>query len=588
MNTAVTEQLVTVARAARAAGHGSRGAIYQKACSELGMSYATLQRKLKEITVTDKRKKRTDAGQTALTREDALMISALLKESFRKNGKKLMSVDRAIEILRSNEQIKAEYLDEETGEIRPLSVSTVHRALRTYGLHPDQLNAPAPVTELQSLHPNHVWQIDASLCTLYYLSNGLQGMAPEVYYKNKPGNIERISANRVWRYVITDHTSGWLYVEYVLGAESGENLCSVLINAMQERDGQDIMHGIPRKLMLDPGAANTAGMTKNLCHALGIELIVNKVGNARAKGQVENANNLVETQLEPGLKLQCVNGLDALNDIARKWRIHFNATQIHGRTGKTRHAAWMMIKPDQLIKAPSLEICRELAVAQPESRKVSPTLQISFGGKQYDVSTVPNVMVGEKIMVTRNPWRDDAAQVVLFDEDGREVFHVVNEIQKNEFGFREDAAVIGESFKRHADTPAQKAANEIEQLVTETDSVTAAEAFRKAKKLPFGGKIDPFKHIDETTLPTFLPRRGTEHGLATPKIEFPPLSHVEAAKQLRQLLAAAGHEWTADTFAWLQQRYPESVPQEDLDAIVGQLTRKDIQQTLLKVVGGQL
>ena len=106
--------------------------------------------------------------------------------------------------------------------------------------------------------------------------------------------------------------------------------------------------------------------------------------------------------------------------------------------------------------------------------------------------------------------------------------------------------------------------------------------------MPFGGKIDPFKHIDETTLPTFLPRRGTEHGLATPKIEFPPLSHVEAAKQLRQLLAAAGHEWTADTFAWLQQRYPESVPQEDLDAIVGQLTRKDIQETLLKVVGGQL
>lgn len=588
MNAALTEQLVTVARAARCAGHGNRGAIYKKACSELGISYATLRRKIKEITVTDKRKKRSDAGQTSLTREDALMISSLLKESFRKNGKQLLSVDRALAILRSNGQIKAEYLDEETGEVRQFSVSTIHRALRTYGLHPDQLNVPAPVTELQSLHPNHVWQIDASLCTLYYLSNGLQGMSAEVYYKNKPGNIERISANRVWRYVITDHTSGWLYVEYVLGAESGENLCSVLINAMQERAGQDIMHGIPRKLMLDPGAANTAGMTKNLCHALGIELIVNKVGNARAKGQVENANNLVETQLEPGLKLQCVNGLDALNDIARKWRIHFNATQIHGRTGKTRHAAWMMIKPDQLIKAPSLEICRELAVAQPESRKVSPTLQISFGGKQYDVSTVPGVMVGEKVMVTRNPWRDDAAQVVLFDEDGREVFHVVNEIQKNEFGFREDAAVIGESFKRHADTPAQKALNEIEQLVTETDSVTAAEAFRKAKKLPFGGKIDPFKHIDEATLPTFLPRRGIEHGLATPKIEFPPLSHVEAAKQLRQLLTAEGHDWTADTFAWLQQRYPESVPQEDLETIVLQLTRKEITQTPLKIVGGQL
>jgi hypothetical protein len=109
-----------------------------------------------------------------------------------------------------------------------------------YGLHPDQLLAPAPVTELASRHPNHVWQIDASLCTLYCLGNGakgLQGMEGQVYYKNKPGNLERVSANRVWRYVVTDHASGWLYVEYVLGAESGENLCSVFINAMQERGG---------------------------------------------------------------------------------------------------------------------------------------------------------------------------------------------------------------------------------------------------------------------------------------------------------------------------------------------------------------
>lgn len=588
MNAALTERLVAIAQAARGAAHGGRGAIYRKACKELGMSYATLQRKLKEVCVRPERKKRKDAGQTSLSRKEALKIAALLKESLRKNGKQLMSVGRALEILRSNGQIRAEYVDTETGEIRPLSESTVHRALRQYGLHPDQLNAPAPVTELQSLHPNHVWEIDASLCTLYYLSNGVQGMPAEVYYKNKPANSERIAANRVWRYVITDHTSGWLYVEYVLGAESGENLCHVLINAMQERAGQDIMHGVPKMLMLDPGAANTAGMTKNLCHALGIVLQVNKPGNARAKGQVENANELVETQLEPGLKLQCVNGLDALNDIARRWRIHFNATRIHSRTGRTRHAVWMTIRPDQLVKAPSMEICRELAVAQPESRKVSPTLQISFGGKHYDVSSVPGIMVGEKVMVTRNPWREDAAQIVLVDENGREVFHVVHEIERNEYGFRTDAAIIGESYKRHAETPTQKAAAEIEKLVTETDRSTDAEQARKTGKLPFGGKIDPFRHIDETSLPSWLPRRGTAHALAMPKVEFPPLSHVEAAKQLRQRLAANGYEWTAETFAWLRQRYPESVPQSELDGIVTRLTRQsDTPVSPLKVSGGR-
>ena len=47
------------------------------------------------------------------------------------------------------------------------------------------------------------------------------------------------------------------------GRRSGsENLCSVLINAMQERGGADVLHGVPKILYLDPGSANTAGVTK--------------------------------------------------------------------------------------------------------------------------------------------------------------------------------------------------------------------------------------------------------------------------------------------------------------------------------------
>jgi hypothetical protein len=132
---------------------------------------------------------------------------------------------------------------------------------------------------------------------------------------------------------------------------------------------------------------------------------------------------------------------------------------------------------------------------------------VSFQRREYDVSTVPGVMVGEKVMITRNPWRDDAAQVVL-----------VGEVQKTEFGFSTDAARIGESYKRHADTPAQTVLKEIEQLVTGADSLAAAEAARKAKSLPFGGRLDPYKHIDDTTLPTYLPRRGTAHDLVAPKV----------------------------------------------------------------------
>ncbi|MET0264963.1 MAG: integrase [Duganella sp.] len=579
MSAVLNEQLVAVAHAARNAGHGAKGAIYAQACKNLGLSYATLQRKLKTVAVSAPRKRRSDAGHSALTRAEAMLVSALLMESTRKNGKRLYAVADAMTALRANGMIRADQVNAETGEVMPLSPSTVQRALRMYGLHPDQLLAPAPVTELASQHPNHVWQIDASLCVLYYLkpaagqqANGLRVMDHAEFYKNKPRNVARIASDRVWSYEISDHASGWIYVEYVMGAESGENLCSVLINAMQERGGADLLHGVPRILMLDPGAANTAAMTRNLCRSLGIRLEVHKAGNARVTGQVENARNIIERKFEPGLKFQPVNGLDELNALARKWRMHFNATAVHGRHGKARSAMWQAIRAGELVKAPPVAVCRELAVATPESRKVTPKLRVSFLGREYDVASVPGVMVGEKLMITRNPWRSEAAQVVLTGADGREVFHVVAEVRKDAFGFAETAARIGESFSSHAATQAQHALAEIEQLLTGTGSPAEALAARRKGALALGGRLDPYKHIADTTLPSYLPRRGTAHGLQAPAVTSAPLSHVEVAKRLKPLLEAAGGAWTGERFQWLALRYPDGVPQEQFDELVAELT----------------
>ncbi len=591
MSAIQTERIVYYAQAARQAKHGEKGRIYEKACAELGMDISTLHAKIGKVAMKSPRKRREDAGQTALSREEAMIISGTLMASTRKNNKRLYSVEDAVVALRADGKIKAVGVDKSTGELRPLSISTIIRALRGYGLHPDQLLAPEPVTELRSLHPNHVWQIDASLCVLYYLKSdgkrnrGLQVMERDKFYKNKPKNLQSIEFDRVWSYEITEHSSSWIYAEYVLGAESGENLCNVLINAMQERGGADMLHGVPRILFMDPGSANTASMTKNLCKSLGIEMIAHKPGSARATGQVENARNIIERKFESGLSFFDVSSLEELNALAAKWRANFNATATHRRHGMTRSAAWMLIKQDQLIKAPSVEICRELAVSDPESRVVSPKLRVSFRGKEYDVSTVPGVMVQQKLLVTRNPWRMDAAQVVLTGEDGREVFHVVNEVQKDELGFSLGAATIGAEFKRHADTPAQTARKEIEQLVMGTTSQAETEAARKAKALPFGGTFNPYKYIDETELPTFMPRRGTEHDLAAPKIEFPPYSHVEAVKII---ISRIGDRWIpSQHYPWITQRYPQGVPHDAIDPIVAELTgpQAGLRQPL-RAVGG--
>jgi hypothetical protein len=85
-------------------------------------------------------------------------------------------VEKAINSLRDNGLIVSGRLDETTGEIVPLSASAIIRALRQYRLHPDQLRAPAPAVQLASRHPNHVWQLDASICVLYYLKNPAKGV----------------------------------------------------------------------------------------------------------------------------------------------------------------------------------------------------------------------------------------------------------------------------------------------------------------------------------------------------------------------------------------------------------------------------
>lgn len=584
MSAALTERLVHVGQAARVAGHGEKESIYQSAMQELGLSRATLLRKIKEVTMQPTRKQRSDAGVVALTLDEAKMIAALLIESMRRNNKRLMTIENAVRILRANGEIRCNYVDTTSGEVRPLSISAIARGLRAYSLHPDTLLAPAPAITLASKHPNHVWQIDASICVLYYLRKeaseqdaGLQVMAANDFYKNKPANLKKIENERVWRYAVTDHTSGAIYVEYVLGAESGQNLSNIFINAMQKRGTRDPFSGVPFMVMLDPGSANTGAVFRNLCRSLSVQVQINKPGNPRAKGQVEQAHNIIERQFEAGLKLRRANSLDELNAMAWQWMRAFNATSIHTRTGQSRFGVWCTIAADQYRIAPPVETCRELARSDPEKRDVSVKLTVSFRGKTFDVSSVPDVMVGEKLLIARNPWRADAAQVVLTDADGREVFQVIEAVQKDDYGFPLGSPKIGESYARHADTRAQTSAKDIEKMTMDAGSAEEVAAKRKDQALPFGGRIDPYKHIDNTPQPAYLPRAGTAMNIPNPaQVVIKPLTQMQAAVHMRAVL---GRAVTVEENQRIAQLYPEGVPEEALPDLAAKLRAGVMEET---------
>jgi hypothetical protein len=572
MSPAYIQQLIAVADAVEAAPHGEKEAIYQRACESLGKSRATLLAHLKRVAVRCPRKRRSDAGQVELLQEEAAILSAYLMEGYRKNNRKITSLKEAVEVLRANCKILAGCIDPDSGEIRYLSESAIANGLRAYALHPDQLRQATPHTRLQSLHPNHVWQVDASVCVVYYLPGGGTGMAEidqAVHYKNKPENLKAIEQFRVIRYVLADHASGLIRYRYYPHAESGVHTVSFLAWAMADKPGNDPFRGAPFIVMVDPGATS-GGLVRRFCERMGIELIVNKVKNARAKGSVEKANHIVETSFEQGLRYlaQRPRNFDEINKLAETFQIAWNYSKVHTRHGKPRLAMWLTITPAQLRTVPSADVLLSLATEEPIKRQVQGDLTVSFKNRTWDVSQVPGVMVKGDVFVHWHPFMADTAMAVVWGEDGREQHIALPEKKKNELGFFTDAAVIGQEHKAKPDTVADTNRKRIAQIAAGTATLDEAEKKRaKTDYTPFGGAIDPFAHLPKE-IPTMLKHRGTALDVNAPAVELIRMNLVQMAQWLRGRLQ---DEYQPEMLADLGRRFPEGATEPDLENVLADI-----------------
>jgi len=136
------------------APHGGKEEVLQRAMQHSGLSRATVYRQFVEIVGAKPRKQRSDAGKSALAHYEAYYIGAVLKEQAeqaRLNGGKF--------------SIRAKVLSKKTGEWEAVSITTILRALRRYGYHPEQWRtpkSPADIKPFASLPPDHVWKTQAA------------------------------------------------------------------------------------------------------------------------------------------------------------------------------------------------------------------------------------------------------------------------------------------------------------------------------------------------------------------------------------------------------------------------------------------
>lgn len=569
------EVIHQAARERAQAPHGKRGAIIESAASVLGLSvqrtHALVTEAGKALTLQAPRQRRSDAGNTALSDDELLQIVGLVMEA-RRAGKWELTLEAAIEMLHASGKISAR-----------LSPGRVSCLLRERGMHQKQLAAPKPSTRLRTEHPNQLWQIDASVCVLYRTPKGeLLLLEDGVHYKNKLENYTRVMADLLTRFVGTDHASGSVATRFYLGGETTENALNFLMWLMTPRTTAEgdaaPFHGVPFALYTDQGSAFKSGPFVNFCSVLGIKLLHHAPRNSRATGQVENAQNLVERGIESRLRFMDPLSItmDRLQALGELWMHWFNGTRRHSRHGMTRYAAWNLIEAHQLRHAPSMDVLRALPATMAKTRQVSDGMLVSFafkkmGSKDYDVRYVPGISPRQEVYVTVNPFELPAVRVGVTDrETGEIVWHQVEPVRNNRFGYDVEQPQPGESYRAMPDTPADKHRKAIAAQAYATEagpaSVEQSDAARRAKQAPYLEQFDPVADLMAAKVPAYMKRKGTELQASAPSLEEVRVSVAEACKRIRLELK---DDYDPGTYAWLSDRYgSEGVPQDVVKALI--------------------
>lgn len=566
-------QLTIIACELEALPHSQRSAFIDAQAARIAISKQTLYRWLQEkVGWVSGRKKRADAGSTAMQTEHLQAIGAMQKVSVRKNGKLILPMTVATSIAKEN------------GIEVPVSNSRVNQLLRQRRMAASQQAIDSPHVRMRSLHPNHTHQVDPSLCVLYYMHGKQAMMTDDKFYKNKLENYAKVKM-KVWRYVLTDHASALIIPWYVEAA--GENpgiLADFLIWAWSKQPGRDF-HGVPVNLIWDKGSANTAAGIKSLLDSLEVNHIAHTAGNARAKGSVEGSNNLVETQFESRLKFSPVDSVAALNAAALAWCNAYNANRIPGQDTRLRRPGlpvavarsdlWHLITAAQLRLLPDERICREFMRGKIETRKVRGDLTITFkhpqmpGRCSYDLTGCAGVNVGDSVQVSPLIYGDGLVVITVQRYDGEALHHKVEPISGfDRFGFQKDNPVFGENFKAKPKTATELAGDELDTsafgALPEKDMVKA-----KDKAVPFGGKIDAHQHLKDVELPAYLPRKGNEI-TSGHRFEEQPMTVIAAAKQLRTEL---GYLYSEFHLNYLKTNYSEGITPTQFDELIVQFNQ---------------
>lgn len=582
------EILVDARRRLEAAPHGHKGAIIDDLARQLGISPCRVRAHLQAAGWESGRRTRSDAGHSdVITDADVYALAEAITHSRRATGKFLVDIQLGVEILRDSGRIPA--------AAASASTATWARHLRRLRVAKVDLAAPSLATELDSLHPNHVHMVDASIGVLFYLDGGkmrfrqLDLMDP----KNKPALFAKAVTARLLliRWVMVDHYSGAITVDYrEASGERATDLADFLHYGWTDKgDRRWPVHGVPQILYADQGSAQKSALIQSLCDALDVRLLLHTSSHlrddaaaARATGAVEVANRIWESEFESRWRFAPpTGGLQEIRAQARDFCIRLNSDPQYKltRADRTRSQMWMDILPDQL-RIPPRELAdfRALAVGRPVERTLDAYGRISLDGQIFKV---PHCQwpPGEVVLVRVDPWDSERVSVAS-QRDATSAEAIRLSIRPNGrtsaatmIGERQEKGPVGAHQPRHAAARLRQAVGEGQR---EKTGVAAPDRYdpqlsHQADRVP------------ENAVLEFVPRLGTPILSTTPTGR-----RVDDWDVTELAVSRLGRALTADEISTIQVRLDGGriYESEALELIETMATSQGDRRRVLSFAGG--
>jgi hypothetical protein len=520
-------------RAAAAVKRDFRGAY--------GVSAATLSRALNEVGV--RCHSRSDAGvrRKDVRDEELHTIAAIQRTSLSLRKGIVMPAEDAINVA------------EDSGLVAPGAVSTSYYNEWLRGQDAsrrDQLK-PEPHTELRSLGPNHVHQVDFSVAVNWKMFQG-KPTYEHLIYKNK---LPDAGTPRLLRLIVVDHATGCIAPHYTCSTgETVQALLEGLFYAWTEKRiaGQSIQHlypfrGVPKILMADRGSANQAGITATLMERLGIQL--NICEGARSKGAVEQSHSWWETHFESRFRLQPPASVEQLNDWAIDFAAKQCATKTHTRHGAARSSMWawhINRKPETQLRElkADFETFKAIAVSDPVQCLVAGNRVVRFRSKKYRLPQ--EFQAGEYVAVQYSPFA--FPQVLVRHLTSGSGSWLCEPIELDEFGFAADAPIIGQQYK------AQK----------QTDTAQfIARAVETGKSLVEGAELKVFGHHHES-----VEEIAVKHTSSDVLAPAPGPVYVTRVAARQAVLESIGRPFSPPEAAYLARTFGDQVTDEEIAVAV--------------------